>query len=197
MTTCVPDGTTARPQGAALDRGPSGRSVGRHQQRCSRGVDVGITYDDFIRTPAPARCGDAPAGLRGRRHRTDSYEGLYRRLRALPRKTSSTADARSTGPVEPVGGELLLQALRLRGSADCALRRAPGGRTARDPPERDPRADPAGPARLLDEQDVDLVGHPAAVGRAPRRLRVVRRTHQLLHCGGLPRRPCALRRHWR
>ena len=56
--------------------------------------------------------------------------------------------------------------------------------------QRGARLHQAGPARLLDEPHVDHVGHPAAVGRAPRHLRVVRRAVQLLHRGRL-RRPTA------
>ena len=59
-----------------------------------------------------------------------------------PRTSWSTATARSTvDRVERVhGGELLLQALPLRGPAARALRGHPGGRAARDPPQRGARA---------------------------------------------------------
>ena len=150
-----------------------------------------IAYDDFIRTTEPRHykavqeflqriydAGDIELG---------TYEGLYcvsceayysedeLVARQLP-------DPRPTGRARR-GGELLLQALALRGSAARALRRASGSGAAGDAAQRGARLHPRRPPGLLDEPHVDLVGCTAPVGPEARRVRVGRRVVQLLHRG--------------
>ena len=116
-----------------------------------------------------------------------TYEGLYcvsceallHRGRARRRQLP---DPRPAGRARH-RGELLLQAVALRGPAARVLRRASRGGAARVPAQRGARVHPAGTARLLDEPHVDHVGRPAAVGPEARRVRVVRRAVQLLHRG--------------
>ena len=172
-----------RPQQRALPR-----RVGRHRHHVRR-------LHPHHRTAAQAGgAGVPPARLRLRRHRARQLRGpLLRGLRALlqggrARRRPALPDPRH-GRRARHRGELLLPPVALRGPAARALRGASRGGAAGGEAQRGPRAHQAGPARLLDQPHVDLVGHPAAVGRAPRRLRVVRRAHQLLHRRRLSRRP--------
>ena len=89
------------------------------------------------------------------------------------------------------GGELLLPALPLPGPPARLVRRPPGRDRPGVPRQRGARADPLRAARLLGQPHEPHVGHPAAVGPEPRRLRVVRRAHQLPRRRRLRHRPAS------
>ena len=176
---------------------PHERAVPRRLGRCSTSPTT-----DFIRTTEPRHepavqeflqrvydTGDIELG---------TYEGLYcvaLRGATTPRTSSSTASARSTArPVERVTEEnYFFQLSRFEDRLLAHYAAHPEAVQPDAQAQRGARLHQAGPARLLDEPHVDLVGHPAAVGPDARRLRVVRRAVQLLHRGRLRRRPRALR----
>src|SRR5207244_2211360 len=62
------------------------------------------------------------------------------------------------------GGELLLPPVRVRRPAPRALRGPSGGRAAGGSTQRGPVADPRGPAGLLDQPHVVLMGRADPMG---------------------------------
>ena len=101
--------------------------------------------------------------------------------RSSPSRSSSTATARTTASGAGVhrGEELLLPALRVPGPAARALRRAARLRAPELPLQRGPELHRRRAAGLLDQPRGADLGHPAAVGREPGRLRLGRRARQL------------------
>ena len=160
-------------------------------------ASLDVANDDFIRTTEP-RHYTAVAELLQRCYdagdiELDHYRGKYcvrceayytdddllpwraRHSRCGPRPVS---DPQDTGrPAR--GGELLLPPVALRGTPARLVRRPPRRHRPRVPRQRGPRPDPLGPQGLLDQPHQPHVGHPAAVGPEARRLRLVRRPHQL------------------
>ena len=151
-----------------------------------RGLD--IANDDFIRTTEPRhyaavtellqRCYDAGD------IELDYYRGKYCvRCEAyytddelLPRRP--VPDPQDAGR-RVRGGELLLPPVPLRRPAAGVVRRPSRRDRARVPRQRGARHHPLRPARLLGEPHQHRVGRAAPVGPQARRLRVVRRAHQL------------------
>ena len=76
------------------------------------------------------------------------------------------------------------------------VRRPPRCHRARVPRQRGARADPLRAARLLRQPHEHRVGRPAPVGPEARRLRVVRRPHQLPHARSASRRRASSFEHW-
>ncbi len=95
----------------------------------------------------------------------------------------------------PQGGELLLQAERVRPEAHGVLRGQPGLHPARVRPQRDRELRQAGPAGPVDLPLHVRLGRPGAVGPEARHLRVDRRPAQLRDGGRLRRQPGEVRRH--
>ena len=149
--------------------------------------------DDFIRTTEQRHTERvqrvlADAVRRGRRLRGRATRAC---TASAARSSSSRADcstartapscARSTAPVETVcGDQLLLPALRVRRPAARAVRRAARTSSSRESrPQRGHLVRQAGPAGPVDHP-VDLrLGHPGAVGRDARPLRLDRRAAEL------------------
>ena len=148
-----------------------------------------ITNTDFIRTTEP-------------RHRVavqeflqrvydngdielDTYEGLYCVSCELYYTEADLVDGKC--PIHGIPVDRVVEEnyfFRLSRYEDRLLEHytaASGGLRARREAQRGARAHQAGPARLLDQPHVDLLGHPAAVGPEARHLRVVRRAGELLH----------------
>ena len=197
-TSPAPTSTASRSSGRPRRRAstPAGARRRRSPARSATTWDMlDIAYDDFIRTTEPRHykavqeflqriydAGDIELG---------TYEGLYcvsceallRRGRARRRQLP---DPRPPGRARH-RGELLLQAVALRGPAARVLRRASRSGAARVAPQRGARLHPRRAAGLLDEPHVDHVGRAAAVGPEARRVRVGRRAVQLLHRGRLRR----------
>ena len=148
--------------------------------------------------PLPGRPAVPAGGVRRGRHRARHVRrpllrvvrGVLHRGRA--RRRQPLPDPPASGRARH-RGELLLQAVALRGQAARALRGASRSSAARLPAERGARVHQARAARLLDEPDVDRLGRAVAVGSEARHLRVVRRAVQLLHRGRLRRGPPTLR----
>ena len=159
---------------------------------------LGIQHDDFIRTTEPrhktGRAGDPPAAVGRRRDLPRASTAATTATAAsasTPRRRSSTASAPTTRRPLDVdrGGELLLQDVEVPGLADRPHRAATPTSIR---PERY-RNEMLGFLReplpgSLDQPAAHAarVGHPAAVRRPLRHLRLVRRAHQLRV---RPRRP--------
>ena len=144
---------------------------------------------------APALRGGAgvpAAHLRQRVHRARALRGLY----CVSCEDYYTEDQLVEGKLpdtraprrRDAGGQLLLQAERVRAPAARLVRRAPRLRAPELQAQRGTRVHPRRLARLLDHADLLHLGCPGPVGQRARLLRVVRRAHQLPHRGGLRRR---------
>ena len=99
----------------------------------------------------------------------DTYEGLYCVHCEAYYAEDELIDGGSCPihdkPVDHVTEEnYFFRLSRFTDRAARALRRAPRGGAAREQAQRGARLHQAGPARLLDEPHVDLLGHPAARG---------------------------------
>ncbi len=154
-------------------------------------------HPDHRGPPPDLGAGVPPAGVRQRLHRARDLRGpLLRGLRGVlhrgrPRRRP-VPGARASGG-DGHRGELLLPALEVRAAAARPLRGPSGGGPTRRQAQRGPRLHPPGPAGLLDEPHLDLLGDPPPVGPRPRHLRLVRRAHQLRDRGGLRHGPRAVR----
>ncbi len=128
-------------------------------------------------------------GLRGVQapRRPDRRRGRLRRAEAVP-------DPQEAGGA-PQGGELLLQAQRVRSEAAGVLRGEPGLHPARVGAQRGRELRRAGPSGPVDLALHLRLGRPGPVGRPARDLRVGRRAAQLRHGRRLRRRPGEVRRH--
>ena len=134
--------------------------------------------------PPHRRPGAAATLLRRRRHRARplprqvlrALRGVLHRRRAAPRRP--VPDPQAAGR-RVRGGELLLPPVALRRPPARLVRRPPRRHRPRVPRQRGARADPLRAARLLDQPHERRLGHPPAVGLQARRLRLVRRPHQL------------------
>ncbi len=151
-----------------------------------RGLDV--SFDDFIRTTDrrrhfPAVRAMAQACL----DNGDIYEGFYEGRYCVgceefkPEKDlvdGLLSDSQDQAGVDQ-GEELVLPAVEVPAAAARPLRGPSVVRRAGDAPQRDPPPGRRRPRGHLDEPGRAVVGHPAAVRRDERRLRLVRRAHQL------------------
>ena len=164
-----------------------------------------IANDDFIRTTdEPPRAGRRrvrAAALRRRLHLGGRLRGLLlRRLRGVqadrrarrPARASTRASSSAPSTRIPVellsGAELLLPDEPVHGAAARPLRGAARLRAAGERPQRGRLVREAGPRRPVDLALELRLGHPGALGRAPRRLRLVRRAAELHHRDRLRRR---------
>ena len=132
-----------------------------------------ITYDDFIRTTEPRHYEAVQEFLQVVYDAGDIELGTYEGLYCVSCEAYYTEDELVDGMLpdpRQAGrarhrGELLLQAVALRGAPARPLRRASRGGAARLPAAtRCSGFIRQGLQRLLDEPDVDHVGDPAAVG---------------------------------
>ena len=111
---------------------------------------------------------------------------LRRRARSTtPRTSWSTACARSTSARSSSSRRRTTSSGCRASSSGCSTG-TPRTRTSIVPEsraQRGARLHQGRPAGLLDQPDVARLGHPVALGPRARRLRVVRRAHQLHHRG--------------
>ena len=172
-----------------------------------RGPKLNIANDDFIRTTEP-RHKAAVAELLQRCYdagdiELDTFAGKYcvaceeyyqdDELVSRARRCRSLSDPPSPRRVLR-RGELLLPPVAFRGPPARLVRQAPDGTEARASRQRGDRTHQVRAARLLDQPHLARLGHPAAVGRQARHLRVVRRADQLPRCRRFRRRRAGLHR---
>ena len=160
-----------------------------------------ISNTDFIRTTEPRHRRSVQKFLQrvydNGDIELDTYEGLYCVSCELYYTEADLVDGNC--PIHGIPVDRVVEEnyfFRLSRYEDRLLEhytQHPGGVRARREAQRGARPHQAGPARLLDQPDVHLVGHPAAVGPEARHVRLVRRAGELLHCGWLRRRPRTLR----
>ena len=158
-----------------------------------------IANDDFIRTTEPRHYAVVQEFLQ--RIYDNGYIELapYSGLYCVSCEDYYTEDQLVDGKcpvhgrpvVEMAGGQLLLQAERVRAAAARPLRPPPRLRAAGLEAQRGARLHPRRPARRLHHPDLVRVGRPGALGQRARLLRLVRRAHQLPDRGRLRRRPGA------
>ena len=143
------------------------------------------------------RPGVPPADLRQRVHRAGALLGpLLHLVRGLlhrgPAGRRQLPRARATRGRD-AGGQLLLQAERVRAAAARLLRRPPRLRPPGLQAQRGARVHPGRVARRLHHPDVVHLGRAGALGQRARVLRLVRRADQLPHGRRVRRRPGDLR----
>ncbi|CAM5635771.1 hypothetical protein SCYAM73S_05212 [Streptomyces cyaneofuscatus] len=128
-------------------------------------------------------------GLRGVQapRRSARRRGRVRRPEALPHPQEAGG--------APQGGELLLQAERVRPEAAGVLRGEPGLHPARVGPQRDRELRRAGPPGPVDLALHLRLGRPGPLGRQARHLRLDRRAPELRDGRGLRRQPGEVRRY--
>ena len=171
---------------------------GPHVGALRRGVAAGSTspYDDFIRTTEPRHYAVVQQFLQRIYDNgfieLGSYSGLY----CVSCEDYYTEDQLVDGkcpvhgrPVDrDAGGQLLLQAERVRAAPARLLRQPPRLRPPDVQAQRGARLHPGRPARRLHHPHLVHVGRAGAVGQRARLLRLVRRAHQLPDGGRLRRR---------
>ena len=154
-----------------------------------RGLD--ISFDDFIRTTDQKRHFPAVQKLvQACLDNGDVYEGTYegpvlRQLRGVqagegPRRRP-VPDSQDQAGVDP-REELVLPALEVPAAAPEVLRRTPVVHRAGGAAQRGAAAGRGRPRRSLHQPRRAIVGHSAAERPEERRVRVVRRAHQLRGC---------------
>ena len=185
-------------RGSARLLRPDGAGVPRRL-----GSACDISFDDFIRTTEPRHTrGGAAAGRRPAVRHGDIYEGIYEGWYCVGceafKQEKDLVDGKCPIHLTQAGvdprEELLLPAVEVPAAAARSLRRAPGVHRARDPPQRDPAASSK---RGLEDISVSRAGQswgiPLPFDPEQRRLRLVRRAHQLRVGGRLRHRRGAVR----
>ena len=167
-----------RPDGAGVPRGlEAARLLVRrlHPHDASRATGRRCrSWRRPATTPATSTKASTKAGTASRARRSSR------------RRTSSTASARSIPTLTPEWIREKNYFFRLSKYRDALLKHfagAPRVPAARHPPQRDPAAARRRARRHLDEPGRPVVGHSAAVRARERRLRLVRRAHQLRRGG--------------
>ena len=155
-----------------------------------------ISFDDFIRTTEPRHRVAVQAMTEKIRANGDLYEGLYEGWYCesceafKPEKdlVDGLCPIHRTKPawISETNHFFRLSAYRDRLLAHFAAH--PGVPAAGRAAQRDPAPARSGPRGHLDQPRRAALGHPGAVRSEERRLRVVRRAHQLHHRGRLRRR---------
>ena len=183
--------------GGEHDDAPGRGRTGRRPATCEAWRRLDISYDDFIRTTEPRHyavgAGVPAADLR---QRVTSSKGVYSGLYCVCCEDYYTEDQLVDGkcPVHGTpgrrdgGGELLLQAERLRGAGSSSTTTPTPTSSARLQAQRGARLHQGRPARHLHHPDLVHLGRAGAVGQRSRLLRLVRRAHQLPDGGRLRRR---------
>ena len=170
------------------------RTSARFQEAWKR---LNISNDDFIRTTEPRHYAVVQQFLQriydnGFIRAGALLGALLRLLRGLlhrgPAGGRQLPGARPPGGGD-AGGQLLLQAERVRAAPARLLRRAPRLRAARLQAQRGPGIHPRRAARRLHHAHLVLVGCPGALGQRARLLRLVRRADQLPDRRRVRRRP--------
>ena len=152
-----------------------------------------LSFDDFIRTTEPRHRAGVQDLIRRITAAGDIYEGDYEGLVLRVVRGLQAGEGPRRGPVRDPSHqagldpreESLLPPVEVSGAAAEALRRASRVPDPRGSPQRDSAADRGGPRRHLRQPRGAGLGHPDAAGSVERRLRVVRRAHQL-HLGSRP-----------